>query len=172
MNQELGEAGTALWEYWDSLRGTALVPRREAFDPMAIARYLPVVSLLEQEGPLMWRVRLVGEIVRRSGELKGRNYIELIAPEQHAREDMRLSAMVSQPCGSVAIRENRHPTSISYFVRTIALPLWSAGSTRRFVIATNEEINRARFAVVLGLEEIRIERSFLDIGNGLPPEPA
>jgi hypothetical protein len=169
MHEELGEAGAALWAYWTSLRKEALVPNREAFDPMAIARWLPVVSLLEREGPLTWRIRLVGtEIVRRSGELKGRNYVELLVPEQRAREDRRLSVMVLHPCGSHAIRENRRPSSIGYFVRTVALPLWSTDGSRKFVIATNEEISRDRFPVETGLNEIRIERTFLDVGAGLP----
>lgn len=173
MGETLGEAGAALWTYWTSLRGDALVPTRETFNPMAIAKYLPVVSLLEQEAPLTWRIRLVGtEIVRRSGELKGRNYIDLLVAEQRAREDRRLATMVTHPCGSHAIRENRRPSALGYFVRTVALPLRSADGTRNFVIATNEQINRERFGVETGLDEIRIERVFLDIGAGLPDEVA
>jgi hypothetical protein len=169
MEETLGEAGKALWSYWTSLRDGALVPAREDFNPMAIARQLPVVSLLELEGPLTWRVRLVGtEIVRRSGDLKGRNYIDLLVPEQREREDRRLATMVDHPCGSHAIRENRRPSSTGYFVRTVALPLWSKDGTRKFVIATNEEINRERLGRETGLNEIRIERVFLDVGAGLP----
>jgi hypothetical protein len=171
MEEMLGAAGKALWSYWTSLRGEALVASREDFDPMAIARHLPVVSLLEQEGPLTWRVRLVGtEITRRSGDLKGRNYIDLLVPEQREREDRRLATMVDHPCGSHAIRENRRPSAIGYFVRTVALPLWSKDGTRKFVIATNEEINRDRFGTETGLNEIRIERVFLDIGAGIPAQ--
>jgi hypothetical protein len=120
-------------------------------------------------GALTWRVRLVGtEIVRRSGDLKGRNYIDLLVPDQREREDRRLATMVTHPCGSHAIRENRRPSAVGYFVRTVALPLWSKDGQRRFVIATNEEINRDRLGVETGLNEIRIERVFLNIGAGLP----
>ena len=169
MRESLGEAGSALWTYWASIRGSDAVPTREAFDPMAIAKHLPLVSLIEGEGPLVWRIRLVGtEIVRRSGDLKGRNYIDLLVSEQREREDRRLWTMVSHPCGSLAIRENRRPSSIGYFVRTVALPLWSKDGQRPFVIATNEEINRDRFAVETGLHQILIERVFLDVGAGVP----
>jgi hypothetical protein len=46
---EFGEAGGTLWAYWSSLPRRDLVPFRRDFDPMAIRRALPMVSLMENE---------------------------------------------------------------------------------------------------------------------------
>jgi hypothetical protein len=54
-----------LWEYWNTKRGTRLMPARADLDPLEIPRLLPVVYLLDVlHDPLRFRVRLVGTAVR------------------------------------------------------------------------------------------------------------
>lgn len=170
MQEKLGKPGFALWSYWSSIRNGGLVPYRRDFDPMAIVRQLPVVSLVEREAPQVWIIRLVGtEIVNRSGELTGRNFLDLLAPEQRADQDRRLAELLEHPCGSVSVRSNIRRAGSSYLVRTVTLPLRSNDGKTRMLIATNEEVDRDRLAPKSDLGHLRIaERRFIDIGAGKP----
>jgi hypothetical protein len=170
MREKLGEPGFALWSYWSSIRAGGLVPYRKDFDPMAIVRQLPIVSLIEREAPMLWPIRLVGtEIVNRSGELRGRNFLDLVAPEQRAEQDRRLSSLIEHPCGSISLRTNVRRSGASYLVRTVTLPLRSPDGRTRMLIATNEEIDRDVLAAKSALGQLRIaERHFIDIGAGKP----
>ena len=168
----LGEPGYALWWYWSRIRGDALVPERRAFHPGGIAQFLPIVTLVEREAPLVWRIRLAGtEIERRSGrKLTGVNYIDLVVPELRQREDRRLAGLIDQTCGALGVRENVRTSGSTYIVCTVSLPLRAHDGQIKQVIATNEELARARLPVqVDSLVALRIGwRQFFDIGRGIP----
>jgi hypothetical protein len=170
VREKLGEAGFALWTYWSSIRNGDVVPNRRDFDPMAIAKHLPLVSLVERETATVWRIRLVGtQIVNRSGELTGRNYLDLVALQQRQEQARRLAQLVEQPCGSVGVRTNVHSGGWTYLVRSVSLPLRAPDGEIRLLIGTNEEVNRDSRALVAGLGELRIgERDLIDIGAGMP----
>jgi hypothetical protein len=170
MRETLGEPGFALWSYWSSIRAGGLVPHRKDFDPMAIVRQLPIVSLIERQAPMLWPIRLVGtEIVNRSGELTGRNFLDLVTLEQRAEQDRRLADLLEQPCGSISLRTNVRRVGTSYLVRTVTLPLRDADGRVRMLIATNEQIEHDVLAPKSALGQLRIaERRFLDIGAGTP----
>lgn len=170
MREKLGEPGFALWSYWSSIRAGSLVPYRKDFDPMAIVRHLPIVSLIERAAPMLWPIRLVGTaIVNRSGELTGRNFLELLAPEQRAEQERRLTDLLEHPCGSVGLRTNVRRSGTGYLVRTVTLPLRGSDGKTRMLIATNEEIDRDVLAPKSALGQLRIaERRFIDIGAGKP----
>ena len=58
-------------DYWMSLRGNRRMPTRPEFDPSAIVRYLPYVTLVDVfEAPLRFRYRLIGTGIT---ELAGRD---------------------------------------------------------------------------------------------------
>lgn len=54
-----------LYDYWVSLRGAAVLPRRADFDPMKLPRLLPYLIVNEVErgpgGAIRFRIRLEGE---------------------------------------------------------------------------------------------------------------
>jgi hypothetical protein len=53
---------------WRTLPQHEYVPMRSSFDPTAVVRILPVISLIERITADEWRARLVGtEIERRWG---------------------------------------------------------------------------------------------------------
>jgi hypothetical protein len=164
-----GAPAAALWDYWMRCRGTDLVPRREAFNPMAIAAHLPIVSLIERMAPMHWHIRLVGTaIAHRSGELTGRNYIDLLVAEHRAEADRRLTAMLEHPCGTFSTRRNIR-SGLDYVVRVLALPLRAADGERRLVITTNEELPAAHGLLRAGIDALELTGSqFLDIGAGVP----
>lgn len=170
--RELGAAGATLWRYWLSLRGSEIVPERRRFDPMAVARILPLVSILEHEAPMVWRVRLTGtEIDRRSGRcVQGANFIDLVDPGLKELLDRRLAQLTAQPCGGVIIRHNARHSGRLYAVRAVLLPLRCADGRIRQVISSNEEIAPCTspdpsdpFAMLRTLQG-----GFLDIGAGSP----
>ena len=64
----LGPAAQELLAAWTLLPKYGCVPYRQNFDPMAVARILPVITLLQRVGDEEWRFRLVGtEVDRRWG---------------------------------------------------------------------------------------------------------
>lgn len=167
--QHFGAPAAALWDYWTRCRGTELVPDRRTFDPMAIAEHLPIVCLLERDAPMQWRLRVVGTgIVNRSGELTGRNYMDLLVPEQRLDVDRRLNAQLAQPCGSFSTRRNIRG-GVDYLVRVLALPLRTADGVLRQIVTTNEELRGTRGIAERGIDALELTGSeFLDIGAGVP----
>jgi hypothetical protein len=172
--EEIGESGAALWTYWTSLARPGLVPYRRDFDPMAIKRVLPVVSLMEMEGPDTWRLRLVGtEICRRAGrDLTGLNYLDLLthAPAR-ASQAQRLATMMGHPCGATGDRRNIRSSGLEYRVRILSLPLRDSEGRIRLLVTTNEEIERRHWlgAERDSFEELSpVDSKFVDIGAGTP----
>lgn len=171
---QLGEPGAALWRYWSSLPRDGVVPDRAAFDPMAIARTLPIVSLMEHEGPSTWRVRLAGtSIEARSGRsFTGVNFLDMLAPELRQDVDRRLRRLVEQPCGAVVMRSNLRASGALYAIRTVMLPLHDARRRATLLVATNEQMELASGPRPADkFEALKVFRGQLfDIGAGLPAQ--
>jgi hypothetical protein len=171
---ELGAAGQALWRYWQGLPRHDLVPSRNDFDPRAIARILPLVSITERLGPGQWRIRLVGTgIVQRAGvELTGMNFLDLIDPALREVEDQRLNLMLNHPCGSSALRGGLRASGLVVRDRTLALPMRDHDGNARLLVSISEDVDAAKLPLESRLTTFRIlERRYIDIGAGVPGMP-
>jgi hypothetical protein len=168
---DLGAAGAALWAYWWSLPRDGLVPPRAAFDPMRLARHLPIVSMTEHEAAGVWRVRLAGSgIVQRTGfSLTGVNYLDLLPAARRARQDARLGALLAQPCGALGGFRHRLQSGVGYQTRVLSLPLADAPGRVRLVVSTNEKVQLDESLPGDRMTEVvPLEGRFIDIGAGIP----
>jgi hypothetical protein len=161
--------------YWAALPAHEFVPRRRSFDPMAIARILPVVSLLQRVDDDDWRFRLVGtEIDRRwARSLTGMSHfrVDIISPR--AAETMRreFRQIVERPCGSWSQRAARLQSGRTARIETLRLPLRADDDGITLIVSCCGEVS-GRLAAIedATCEIIRItQQQFVDIGAGRPP---
>lgn len=171
---EIGEAGLALWRYWRSLPAQGCVPLRRDFDPMAVARQLPNISITEHAAPGIWRIRLAGTgIGRHAGrELTGTNFLDMVDPAWRAIEDKRLELVLAHPCGSITLRRGRRGSGLTHRDRTLVLPLRDNEGRARLLVATTEIVSPDDPTVDASLTSLQIlERRYLDLGAGVPAMP-
>lgn len=145
---------------------------------MAIARLLPVVSILERSGDDVWRFRIAGtEIERRWGmRLTGANYLEIDFVSRRAADTMRreFRQIVERPCGSWSQRGVVYKSGRGVSIETLRLPLRAGDGSISQIISCSSEF-RARTGADSDepREIIRItEQAFIDIGAGCPAENA
>ena len=177
MAGRLGPNARQLLDYWASLPARAPVPDRRSFDPMAIARVLPVVSLLERGADSKWRFRLAGtEIERRWGlRLTGASYLEIDFVSRRAAETMRreFTEIVEFPCGSWSRRAVEFRSGHSASLETLRLPLRAADGSVSLIISCSSELGERIAPDDAPREIIRIaEQRFVDIGAGRPDKGA
>ena len=170
----LGPNARQFLDYWTSLPMRALVPDRANFDPMAIARLLPVVSILERTGDDDWRFRLAGtEIERRwAMRLTGASYLDIDFVSRRAADTMRreFRQIVERPCGSWSQRGVVFRSGRGVSIETLRLPLRAANGSISLIISCSSEF-RSRTGADSDepREIIRItEQLFVDIGAGCP----
>ena len=167
----LGQPARELLAAWTSLPRQGGVPRRADFDPMSVARILPVVSLVERvEGG--WRLRLVGtEIERRWGRaLTGIDYRELLSPAAAEVTFCEFGAICGQPCGSWSLRRLELASGRRLTAETLRLPLRGGDGSVSLILSCSGELSgrvlpepdRPREIVTV------VEQRFVDIGAGLP----
>ena len=177
--ERLGPLGRHLLPYWSQLPARECVPERSSFDPMAVARILPVVTLLQRIGNGEWRFRLIGtEIGRRWGRnFTGADYLTIDFVSTRAAATMRreFTQICEWPCGSwsrrgVAFVSGRHTA-----IETLRLPLRAADGSVSLILSCSEELAQPRDApeadAARGIITIT-EQQFLDIGAGCPSDGA
>jgi hypothetical protein len=178
ITEHLGSVAHDLLAYWAQLPKREWVPDRHAFDPMAIARILPVVSVLQREAGGDWRFRLVGTEIERRWErpLTGLSYFDINIVSRQAADIMRLemSQVVEWPCGSWSLRRVEFRSGRRAVVETLRLPLRANDGSVGLIVSCSGELHeRAAPADGAAREIIMItEHQFLDIGAGTPPDGA
>jgi hypothetical protein len=168
---EFGPVARELYATWWRLPRQSGVPDRASFDPMAIARFLPVVSLLQRFGDAEWRFRLVGtELERRwARSLTGRNIIELVAPALTAALRRELAEVSERPCGSWSRRRLEFDSGRLATVETLRLPLRAADGSVSLILSCSGELperngrgsDHGHSIVTL------LQHRFFDIGGGV-----
>lgn len=174
--ERLGPVAKELLASWSRLPREGFVPHRASFDPMMIAGILPVVSVIERQGPDTWRFRLVGtEIERRWGRrFTGRDALEGVSPEAASAMRRELTSIVEWPCGS---RSQRHVELLSdrvAIIETLRLPLRVADGTVSQILSCSGELGGRVVAIADASREIVkiIDQEYFDIGAGCPPVSA
>ena len=171
---QLGPAAKQLLLAWWLLPKHEHVPCRDSFDPMAVARILPVITLLERVDAEEWHFRLVGtEVDRRWGRpLTGLNCIEIVAPEVAPFIRREFDEVVRQPCGSWSIRHVEYTSGQRATIETLRLPLRAKDGSVSLILGSSGELplqithhEPDRHTAIVTIAEQR----FLDIGAGVPP---
>ena len=174
--ERLGPIAAELLACWSQLPAQYCVPDRKSFDPMAIARILPVISLLERTGPDEWYFRLVGtEIERRWGrKITGHDCLEIVSPEaaQIMRREFR--EIVEQPCGSWSRRRVELVSGRLAAIETLRLPLRVSDGTVGQILSCSGELAHMTPPGVDPPREIIMitDQEFFDIGAGCPASGA
>jgi hypothetical protein len=173
VTHQLGLAANELLAAWSLLPKHQHVPYRESFDPMAVGRILPVITLLQRVDDDEWRFRLVGtEVDRRWGKpLTGLNCVEIVAPEIAAIIRREFGEVVRQPCGSWSVRSVQFDSGRCATIETLRLPLRAKdgsvslilGSSGELPDRTIHQLDRPNSIVTI------VNQRFFDIGAGLPP---
>jgi hypothetical protein len=168
----LQPAALMLLEAWSRLPRQDGVPSRASFDPLSVARILPVISLIQRIGADEWRVRLAGtELERRWGRpLTGLNYADVMSPPVTAITFREFEAICSQPCGSWSLRHLELQSGRRLETDTLRLPLRASDGSISLILTSNGELGTDLQCRADPSREIVtvVEQRFLDIGAGIP----
>jgi len=172
--ERFGPIARELLAAWLRLPREGVVPDRDSFDPMAIRRILPVISLIERKGEETWCYRLVGsEIERRWGRrITGMDVIQGVSPEAAAMIREELRTVVEWPCGSWSQRRISLRSGRVAAVQTVRLPLRVKDGTVSQILSCSGELSGDGSAAADPTREIVriVEHQFFDIGAGLPTQ--
>ncbi len=168
----LGSVAKELLAAWALLPKHECVPDRQSFDPMAVGRILPVITLLQRVGDEEWRFRLVGtEVDKRWGRpLTGLKCIEIAAPEVAAIIRREFGEVVRQPCGSWSVRRVAFDSGRRATLETLRLPLRAKDGSVSLILGSSGELPaRAAHALDRSSSIVTIvQQQFFDIGAGVP----
>jgi hypothetical protein len=175
--ERLGPIARELLTAWSGLPREGLVPDRHSFDPMAIVRILPVISIIEREGEDNWRYRLVGtEIERRWGRvITAADCYDGVSQAAVVVMRRELTSVVEWPCGSWSRRRIELRSGRVAAIETLRLPLRGADGVVSQILSCSGELGDTRLMTSPDptREIIRIvEQEYLDIGAGRPAEGA
>jgi hypothetical protein len=176
ITERLGPVARELFALWWRLPRQGLVPERRNFDPMTAVRILPVISVIEREGPDAWRFRIVGtEIERRWGQVfTGCDCLANVSAQAASVMQREFRTVLEFPCGSRSLRRVRFGSGRTSVIETLRLPLRGKDGTNSQILSCSGELGGdIAFAVDTPREVITIaEQEYVDIGAGCPPQGA
>lgn len=117
----------AVFDYWLSLPRPTGIPDASAFNPGAIRRYLPNLTILSLNGPDEIAHRLVGTEVTQKLDhnLTGANLLDFVPPETRLQCARDMHEMGYRPCAWQASHATRYTSGLVSRVQTLYLPLRS-----------------------------------------------
>lgn len=158
-------------EYWNSLPKAGVLPDRSDFNPTAIYKLMPAITILEIVSPDRVEMRLVGtDLVERMGiDPTGRNYLDSIAPAARLPYLEMLNRQINHPCGRLSILKTREASGILSQVEVLSLPMSHRLSGHPLIISYFGSTESVGFdgdetREVRGFEDVR----WIDIGAGVP----
>jgi len=163
-------------DYWRSLPRADFVPRRESFDPAAVAPLLPDLVLCRYEfGPPPRVVfSLIGSrhVDRWGRDLTGQDYLAFLPEHDRDAAWQRLRNVVAHPCGTHGFRAEVYRSGKVVLLETLILPLRGRdGPVDRCIAYSHEApgFEKPRWDISVGHEFRATSRDrYLDIGNGVP----
>lgn len=160
-------------DYWLSLPRRNLVPARADFDPSEVPELLPHMIMHELIDRRRSRLRLVGTaLVERYGmDITGRDYLEFVPPERREIAMNGLLRAVEQPAGMRVLMNIRTSTGRACLAESFGLPLSQPEGRPPILLFHSIEIENYGHGIVDDgrLEHFGVsERTYIDIGNGVP----
>jgi hypothetical protein len=167
----LTDAPRRLYEYWSSLPKNGLLPPRSAVDPAALKGILPQIAITEWNAPSELKYRLAGTgVVARFGfDPTGRNFLDLVDPDEKPKIMDRLELIVNTPCGARSVRLETYQRGFQQLVEHAVFPL--DGNGKSLLITATGSLAQPNELIEPGpLSRIEQPRSneFIDIGAGVP----
>ena len=119
------QAINLFFDYWLSLPRRQGMPDAADFDPTAIPRWLPDITIVEVNSPHVITYRLAGTaVVERMGHNPtGTNLLELTPPERRMQASRDLHEVVYRPCGLHLSFVNNYSSGRVGQMDSIYLPL-------------------------------------------------
>lgn len=169
----ISEESRQFAECWHGLPKDGLLPSRNDFDPMEIAKMLPGVCLYEVICSSRIKIRLAGTGVTAiyGREITGGNFLDLWPADLRTTAGRVLRVMLEQPCGLVATLAGRTGSGAEIPNVSVGFPILDrAGQASMLLFHTsNMEIPHLHDPdddPIVNLELTR--RHFVDIGAGRP----
>lgn len=159
---------------WNLWRGEAIAPRRRNLSLEDIARWLPLLSVLEICSEQEQVFRLVGSDINaaRGRELTGATLRELSRPEDWPARARVNAAMAAQPCGITFRALFRYSIGDDSVSEYLCLPVYADDPSAPVQLFT---IRQPLRNVALQLPQrdpetnpVGIDNRFVDIGAGVP----
>jgi hypothetical protein len=170
------EQSTQLAEAWLRWRGDRMLPQRADVKLSDVARFLPLIGLLEVRGADDVHVRVAGTGLRElyGVEITRLNLKDITAPQDWPQRAARYGAIAAHPCGSLYARRDVLPNGRIVLYEGIALPIDpdTSGALRQ-VMFSLAPLDKS-FAIeppanARGIP-MATEFRFIDIGAGVPAE--
>ena len=158
------------FDYWDRLPKVNFVPDRKDFDPVAIHRLMPFISILEVMLPDRVEMRLIGtDLVQRIGhDPTGQNYLDFFELDARAKYLDIITTQINHPCGRRSTLRTREKNDILSSVEVLALPMSHVRSGHPLLVSCFAKTQSVGFDPgeweVQRLEDI----VWIDIGAGVP----
>lgn len=166
-------AHAALFKYWGSLPRIDGTPDASAFNPAAVKRMLPGMTILALNGPDQISHRLVGTEVtsQLDFELTGANLLDFVPPETRLQCSRDMHEVGYRPCGWQARHVTRFTSGRMSYVHTLYLPMHAPTGQPPRIIGMHNAHETAGFNI--GSEDTvfgsKFERMiWIDIGFGVP----
>tara|TARA_R110000868_G_scaffold139015_3_gene353685 strand:- start:1319 stop:1849 length:531 start_codon:yes stop_codon:yes gene_type:complete len=159
------------FEYWNSLPKTGFVPDRSDFNPPAIHRLMPSVTLLEVVSSDRVEMRLIGTdlVERMGGDPTGKNYLDYVALDARSTYLETLSLQINRPCGRRSILQTREASGVLSRVEVLTLPMTHKLSGHPLILSYFGPTEAIGFDGGSD-REVRIFENiqWIDIGAGVP----
>ena len=164
---------TAVFEYWRNLPRPSGIPDASAFNPAAVKRYLPGLTILSLNSPDEISHRLVGTEVtsRLDANLTGANLLDFVPPETRLQCARDMHEIGYRPCAWQARHVTRYTSGLISRVLTLYLPLRAPEGQPPRILGMHKSEEASGYdagdrKTVFGA---RFERMvWIDVGFGVP----
>jgi hypothetical protein len=157
---------------WSRLPKHEFVPDRQDFDPAAVARLLPAVSIIERVDADEWRLRLIGTAIehRWGRKLTGCDYLDLVSDSLKDLTRGEFRTVLEHPCGSWSLRHVQLHSGGFLTVETLRLPLRAIDGRVTLILSCSGKTSRELLAPADEACTIATiaDQQFIDIGAGVP----
>jgi hypothetical protein len=167
---------SAVFDYWLSLPRPTGIPDASAFNPGAIKRYLPNLTILSLNGPDEIAHRLVGTEVTQKLDhnLTGANLLDFVPPETRLQCARDMHEMGYRPCAWQACHATRYTSGLVSRVQTLYLPLRAPEGTPPRLLGMHRSEEASGYdaegrGTVFGASFERMV--WIDVGFGVPGTP-
>lgn len=163
-------------DYWQRLPKRDGIADRKDFDVSQLRGIIQSLVILQLESPEVVRFRLAGtEEVRRYGyEVTGGNYLDFVPEWRRPAVVQCFRLMLNWPCGMRVVVRSQTRGGIALHNQAVGFPFRGRDGRVDQLIFQSTDLDRTLTDNASNLIEVHegvVERDFLDLGHGLPPEP-
>ncbi len=160
-------------DYWASLPKIDLVPMRSAFDPADVPNLLQTCEIHELVRPGVVLVRLSGSDManRYSGDITGKNYLDIVDPSRRDKVWRALSHIVNHPSAMCVRIRNVRASGLVTDAEAVGFPFRGAdGRATQIIYQSNINNPKELWDYRQDTRKMSraLGRTYIDIGAGVP----